>query len=122
MPSKATCQASDSQNQATPDAPLYAVVKNGQYALLDVQDTPCLTLTPEAQKALLAQTILDALDALPHRSLVLAEDFQAAADAYAVVMTDHMDHEAFMRAQEAFNKACRELFFGLHTMTKYSGF
>lgn len=106
--------SSDSQNQDTPVP--FALTP---LAIEDFTDTPVYALTPEGQQALLAQTILDALDAFPHRPLVLAEDFQKAKDAYAVVMIDGMDHDAFMRAQEAFNKACRQLFFGLHTMTKY---
>lgn len=46
MPSKAMIFTSDSQNPAAPaDMPLYAVVENGKFTLLAVEDTPCLTLT-----------------------------------------------------------------------------
>jgi len=46
MPCKAMSQYSDSQNPSAPEMPLYAIVENGQFYLLDVEDTPCPTLTP----------------------------------------------------------------------------
>jgi len=45
MPSKAMTQSSDSPNPADPEMPLYAVVENGQFYLLDVQDTFCYRIT-----------------------------------------------------------------------------
>ena len=45
MPFEAMIQSSDSQNPSVADTPLYAVVENGEYALLDVEDTPRFNFT-----------------------------------------------------------------------------
>ncbi len=44
--------ASDSDTPVHSDTPLYAVVKDGEFTLLDIQDTPCYTLTPDAHHEL----------------------------------------------------------------------
>jgi hypothetical protein len=42
--------ASDSQNPSAPaDMPLYAVLQDGKFYLLQVEDTPCLTLTADGR-------------------------------------------------------------------------
>lgn len=53
MPSKAMILASDSHNPAAPDMPLYAVLKDGKFTLLDVQDMPCYTFTPAGRSEVL---------------------------------------------------------------------
>lgn len=55
MPFDAMILPSDSMNPPTPnvpDMPLYILVENGQFVILDVQDTPCYTLTPEGSEEL----------------------------------------------------------------------
>ena len=88
-------------------------------ALLEIEsdDAPALTLTPAACLELQAQTVMDALNAFDYRPIMLAEEFHAAKEAYEIVQGP-MDHDAFMQAQEAFNKACRSLFFTMHTWLK----
>jgi hypothetical protein len=61
MPSKAMTQSSDSPNPAAPEMPLYAVVENGQFYLLDVQDTPCLTITADGRDEMANRLPMDAL-------------------------------------------------------------
>jgi len=53
MPWKATLLASDSQNPVATDMPLYAVLKNGEFTLLDVQDMPFYTFTPAGREEVL---------------------------------------------------------------------
>jgi hypothetical protein len=53
MPSKAMISAPDSQNPTVSDIPLYAVVENGQFYLLDVEDIPCPTLTDSGRDEVL---------------------------------------------------------------------
>jgi len=71
MPFDAMTLASDSPNLDTPDTPLYAVVKNGKFTLLDVQDMPCLTLTADGLDELANPDRLP-MDALPQIDLRLA--------------------------------------------------
>lgn len=89
-------------------------------AIEDLTDEPVFALTPEASAVLQGQTLLDALTAFDWRPGELAKDFQAAKDAYSVVMAEN-DHDAFMKAQDEFNHACRNLFFALHTMIRNGG-
>lgn len=53
MTTKATILASDSHNPAAPDMPFYAISKNGEFTLLDVQDMPCYTFTPAGREEVL---------------------------------------------------------------------
>lgn len=67
MPSKATLSRLDSQDLATsavPDMPLYAELKNGRWSILDVQDMPCLTITPDGRDEMANPDRLP-MDALP---------------------------------------------------------
>jgi len=89
MPFEAISSSSDSQNPAAPDMPLHAIVKNGQFTLLDVQDTPCYTLTPDAIEELKLP-----MDALPHMVISLQEqpgEFIADALANRGIDTAWMD-------------------------------
>lgn len=101
--------SSDSQNLDTP-----VPFTLSPLAIEDFDDTPVFNLTPAAHQELQAQTIMDALTAFDYRPGVLAEEFQAARQAYDALQGE-MDHDAFVRLQDAFNKACRGLFFTLHT-------
>jgi len=87
---------------------------------MDSDDAPVFDLTPEAQKTLLAETIMEALNAFEFRPVLLAEDFQTAKDASKAFSDMTIDHDTFTAAQEAFNKACRGLFFTLDTMINSS--
>ncbi len=87
---------------------------------MDSDVAPAFTLTPEAQKTLLAETIMEALAAFDFRPTLLAEDFQEAKDASKAFSDMTIDHEAFTAAQDAFDKACRGLFFTLDTMINSS--
>lgn len=71
MPGKAMIQPSDSQNQATPDTPLYAELRNGRWSILDVEDTPCLTITADGQAEMDDPDRLP-MDALPQIDIMLA--------------------------------------------------
>lgn len=84
-------------------------------AIEDLTDEPQFALTDEAKNQMDGQTLLDALTEFDHRPGVLMEDFQAAKTAYTAMMQDS-DHETFEKAQEAFTKACRMLFFSLDTI------
>ena len=52
MPFDAMIVPADSQNQAVPvpvaDTPIYTVLQNGQFTILETEDTPCYTLTAAA--------------------------------------------------------------------------
>ncbi len=43
----------DFRNPSNSEMPLYAVLKDGEFTLLDVQDTPCYTLTPAGREEVL---------------------------------------------------------------------
>ena len=53
LPFDATILASDSQNPTAAEMPLYAVLKDGEFTLLDVRDTPCYTFTPAGRAEVL---------------------------------------------------------------------
>lgn len=110
MRSKSTYVISDSENS---DSPVPFTLS--PLAIEDLTDEPVYSFTPEGQNALEGQTLLDAITAFDWRPGDLAKDFQIAQDAHRAVMQDS-DHETFLKAQEAFNKACRLLFFNLQTM------
>jgi len=114
MRNKATHVYSDFND---PDARPALVLTDAALLEINSDDAPVLTLTAEAQTIIQGQTILDALNAFDWRPGELAKDFQVAKEAYSAVMVEQ-DHDAFMRAQDDFNHACRQLFFGLHTMIR----
>lgn len=87
-------------------------------AIEDLTDEPVFALTDQAKSEMAGQTLLDALTAFDWRAGDLAKDLQTAQQAYKVVQDDTIGHDAYTAAREAFDKACRALFFNLHTMTK----
>lgn len=102
MPSKAMLLNSDSQNpsaSAVPDMPLYAVVKNGEYTLLDVQDTPCLTFTPSGRSETKCATreekatqLLKYLRDNPYEAGFLIDLIESAAISRNDPAKDHFDY------------------------------
>lgn len=56
MPRKAMIVPADSQNQTVPaqcaDTPIYTVLQDGQFTILETEDTPCYTLTAAATEEL----------------------------------------------------------------------
>lgn len=102
MPSKAMLLSSDSQNpsaSAVPDMPLYAVVENGQFALLDVQDTPCYEFTPSGRSEAkcgareeTAARLLKYLRDNPYEAGFLIDLIEMAAASRNDPTKDHFDY------------------------------
>lgn len=87
-------------------------------AIEDLTDEPQFALTDQAKSEMAGQTLLNALTAFDWRPGNLAKDLQTAQEAYKAVMVENIDHDAFVAAQDAFNEACRMLFFNLNTMVR----